>query len=349
MIGPGRVVAIPLGVLCAGVMAATGLAAGPNPEAPPYSLVDQIEGGDGAFDYISLDAARQRLFVGRDDRVTAVDLPTRRVIDRLLPGRAVHANLPVPGDRVISTFGAEDTAVTFDAATGRVLARAKTGKHPDAAAYDPATASVWIADYLGGDMTILDPASGHAVGRRLRIGVHPESPAPDGHGRLFVHTGPRGDHAVTVVDTRARRVVARYPLAGCVSASGLVYAPDEELLVSACRNGVAIALSARDGRELGRVRIGADADGALYDTARRRILIPAGESGVLDVLRPGGTVGLTHLAAVPTRVGSGTAALDPASGRVYLPAADFDPPPPGADEPVPRPGTFRILILAPDR
>ncbi|MCI3131190.1 YncE family protein [Phenylobacterium aquaticum] len=336
-------------LLAAGLWAsAAGVSlAGAAPSAGDYRLVDRIPAGDGSFDYISLDAARGRLFIGRDDRVSAIDLAPRRSVDRLLAGDTVHASLVLPGGRVLSTLGGADEAVLFDGATGAVLARAATGDHPDAAAYDPATGSAWVADYLGGDMTVLDARTGRATDRIAQVGPHPESPVADGHGRLFVNTGSGEVHAVLVIDTRSRKVTARYPLTGCRSASGLTYVSRNDSLVSVCRNGLAIALSARDGRELGRVTIGGDADGALYDAARGLVLIPSGEAGVLEVLRPGGPQGLARVAAVPTRVGSATAALDPGTGRVYLPSADFDPPAREGDDPVPRPGTFQVLVLAP--
>lgn len=312
-----------------------------------YRVVDRIPAGDGGFDYISLDAAKGRLFIGRDDRVSAIDLAPRRTIDRLLAGDTVHASLILPGGRVLSTLGGANEAVMFDGATGGILARAATGEHPDAAAYDPVTDSAWVADYLGGDMTVLDARTGRAKDRIAQVGPHPESPVADGLGRLFVNTGAGEVHAVLVIDSRLRKVTARYPLRGCRSASGLAYVSRDDSLVSVCRNGVAIALSARDGRELGRVQIGGDADGALYDAARGLVLVPSGEAGVLEVLRPGGRPGLVRIAAVPTRVGSATAALDPGTGRVYLPSAEFDPPARDGEDPVPRPGTIQVLVLAP--
>lgn len=303
--------------------------------------------GDGAFDYISLDTATQRLFIGRDDRVSAVDLTTRTTVDRLASGDTVHASLVLPGGRVLSTIGGEDQVMMFEGATGKVLARARTGDHPDAATYDPATATAWIADYLGGDMTIVDVRTGQALGRVAGVGPHPESPVADSGGRLFVNTGSGEVHAVLVLDTRARRILGRFPLEGCRSASGLTFVPDAEALVSVCRNGVAIALSARDGREIGRAAIGGDADGALYDAARGVILVPSGEAGVLEVLRLDTAKGLAKIATAPTRVGSATLALDPRTGRVYLPSAEFDPPAEEADDPVARAGTVQVLVLEP--
>ena len=48
---------------------------------------------------------------------------------------------------------------------------------------------------------------------------------------------------------------------------------------------------------------------------------------------------------VPTQIGARTIALDPRSGRLYLPAAEYGPRPAGGGRPPMIPGSFKILVV----
>ena len=45
---------------------------------------------------LSVDPVDQRLYVGRPDGVTAIDLKTGKATDRIVPGQRVHAALAIP-------------------------------------------------------------------------------------------------------------------------------------------------------------------------------------------------------------------------------------------------------------
>ena len=118
---------------------------------------------------------------------------------------------------------------------------------------------------------------------------------------------------------RRAKLLSRFPLAGCDGPTGIAYDPPAGEIVSACGNGVAV-VSAPDGRQIGWLMIGKGADGAAYDAKRHLVLIPAGRDGNLSIirLRPSPAV----VAQIPTAVSARTIALDPATGRAYLPVGD---------------------------
>ena len=309
--------------------------------APHYHVVAQLAAGDGGWDILSVDPVDQRLYVGRPDGVTAIDLRTGKATDRIVPGERVHAALAIPGTHeVISTNGESNTATVFDGRTGRIRATIPTGKKPDAAAYDPATRTLWVMDPGSGEATVVDPATAKVLAT-VAIGGSLEFAIPDGRGRMYVNVEDKNE--VTVLDTKARKLVSRFPLAGCDGPTGITYDPAAGEIVSACGNGVAV-VSAPDGRQIARLTIGKGADGAAYDPKRRLVLIPAGRDGNLSVirLRPTPTV----VEQVPTAVSARTIALDPATGRAYLPSATLAPAVEN-ERPKPVPGTFRVLVVAP--
>jgi DNA-binding beta-propeller fold protein YncE len=307
--------------------------------APHYRVVAQLPAGDGGWDILSVDAVDQRLYVGRSDGVTAIDLKTGKATDRIVAGQRVHSAVAIPGTHeVIATNGGANTATLFDGQTGSIRATLPTGKNPDAAAYDPATRTMWVMDAGSGEATVIDPAAAKVLAT-VAIGGSLEFATADGRGRMYVNVEDRNE--VAVLDTRARKVVARFPLAGCDGPTGIAYAAGA--IVSACGNGVAI-VSAPSGRQIARLTIGKGADGAAYDATRHRVLIPAGRDGNLTIirLRPAAAV----VEQVATAVSARTIALDPSTGRAYLPSATLAPAV-GKERPKAVPGTFRILVVAP--
>jgi YVTN family beta-propeller protein len=223
-----------------------------------------------------------------------------------------------------------------------VRATIATGKKPDAVAYDALTRTAWVMNADSGDVTVVDVASAKvvatvAVGGSLELGV------ADGEGRLFVNVEDKND--VAVLDTRKHKLVARFPLAGCDGPTGIAYAPEAKLLISACANGVAV-VSARDGRKVGEVAIGPRPDGALYDARRRVALIPSGGDGSLSVIRLGPKPVVVQRLA--TAKGARTAALDASTGRIYLSAADYLPAV-GTERPKMVPGSYRVIEVDPGR
>jgi YVTN family beta-propeller protein len=326
--------------LAAALAAALVLAAAPA-AALHYHVVAQLAAGDGGWDILSVDPVDQRLYVGRPDGVTAIDLKTGKATDRIVPGQRVHAALAIPGTHeVISTNGESNTATVFDGRTGQIRATIPTGKKPDAAAYDPATRTLWVMDPGSGEATVIDPATAKVLAT-VPIGGSLEFAVPNGRGRMYVNVEDKNE--VAVLDTKARKLLSRFSLAGCDGPTGIAYDPAAGEIVSACGNGVAV-VSAPDGRLVARLTIGKGADGAAYDAKRHLVLIPAGRDGNLSVirLRPSPAV----VEQVPTAVSARTIALDPVSGRVYLPAATLAPAPAG-ERPKPVPGTFRVLVVAP--
>src|SRR5436305_4094926 len=221
--------------------------------APHYHVVAQLPAGDGGWDILSVDPVDQRLYVGRPDGVTAIDLRTGKATDRIVPGQRVHAALAIPGTHeVISTNGESNSATLFDGRTGKIRATIPTGKKPDAAAYDPATRTLWIMDPGSGEATVIDLLTAKVLAT-VPIGGSLEFATADGRGRMYVNVEDKNE--VAVLDTRARKPVSRFALQGCDGPTGIAYDPASREIVSACGNGLAI-VSSPAGRQIAKLTIG---------------------------------------------------------------------------------------------
>ena len=315
----------------------------PAQAAPHYQVVDHIAGPDGGWDLLSVDPATHRLLVAHGDSVMAVDLATKAVTPGLSPGAGLHDVISVNGGReMLVTSAGASAAIFADAITGATLATVKTGAGPDAEVFDPASGLVLVMDHRAGDITLIDPRTHQAVGSVV-VGGDLELAAVDGAGRAFVNVENKNE--IAVVDIKARKVVARYPLPGCDGPTGLAYDAADRQLIAAC-DGASVLVSATTGKVLATLATGAGADGVVFDAQRRLAFVPAGRAGALAVVSVSkGAAAIVE--TVPTRFGARTLALDPASGRLYLPSAQFGPLAAGARRPPMIPGTFEILVVAP--
>lgn len=307
-----------------------------------HKLVAQVPLGDGGWDLLSVAPADQRVYIAHGDRVSAVDLGTGQASDKLISGQRVHAALAISGTHtVLSTNGGTNSATLFDGRTGDVLATIPTGTNPDAATFDPATSTVWVMNSGSGDITVIDPKSAKVLAT-VQVGGSLELGAADGKGRLFVNIEDRNE--VAVLDTRAHKLVKRFPLAGCDGPTGIAYDPITKEVVSACGENAVAVIFSLEGRQLARLPVGRGADGVAVDVRRHIALVPGGRDGTLTVIKLG--LKPTVIEHVSTAVSARTIAINQTTGRAYLPSATYLPAS-GKDRPKMIAGSFRLLVVAP--
>jgi DNA-binding beta-propeller fold protein YncE len=192
-----------------------------------------------------------------------------------------------------------------------------------------------------GEATVIDPKSAK-VFATVPVGGSLEFAVSDGRGRLYVNVEDRNE--VAVIDTRTRKVVSRFPLQGCDGPTGIAYDPASREILSACGGNAVAIVSAPDGRAIAKLPIGKGADGAVFDEKRGVALVPGGRDGNLTIIKLGMQPAV--VGQVRTAVSARTIALDPSTGRAYLPSATLAPAV-GNDRPKPVPGTFKVLVVSP--
>ena len=309
-------------------------------EPSGLKVVDRIAGPDGGWDYSTYDAARHRIYVSRGSDVMMIDLDTGKAAPKFAAGARLHAVVPVPGSNLLVTTNSGDsTAKILNAATGALIASIATPKDPDSAIYDPHTKTVAVIGGDSGTVTLIDPKAAKAVGE-IDVGGGLEFAVPDGKGRLFVNG--EENHEIVVIDLDAKKVVARYPMAGCLRPTGLALVSGHRL-ISSCQSVVKI-IDSVTGRDIATLPIGVGPDGVIYDGVRQMAYVPSGRSGTLAVIQLSGPHNNTVIDNVRTQVGARTGAVDPKTGKIYLPAAEYGPITTG-QRPAMKPGTFVVLVL----
>ena len=207
--------------------------------------------------------------------------------------------------------------------------------------YEPKSGLVAVMNGNDGTVNLIDPVARKAAGS-LTVGGKLEFAAADGSGKVFVNVEDKNE--LVEIDMVNRKVGTHIALTGCEEPTGLDYDAQSHVLLAACSNGKAAAVFAATGKLIGLVAIGEHPDAVIVDVKNRRFLVPCGGNGVLSEVKIASDGSLSAGAQFETKKGARTGALDPATGKVYLPVADYEAAKPG-ERPAMVPGSFHLLVL----
>jgi hypothetical protein len=312
------------------------------PHPTGLHVVGRIPGPDGMWDYASFDAARRRVYIAHENVVIAIDADTGKANTAFALGDHLRSVVPVPGtDLIVTTNSGDNTAKVLSAIDGKILASIPTADDPDGAQYDPKSGLVIVICGDSGVLTMIDPKAMKAVGT-IAVAGHLEFGATDGNGRFFVNVLDKSQ--IAVVDLVTRKVVKSYKLPGCEKPTGLAYVAGDRL-IAVCFNGGADVLDAHSGRTIASFNVGGVPDAVIYDERRGFAFVPSMFTGTLTVIALSGKLDNTIIDTVPTQNGARTGAVDPKTGRIYLPSAEYILPAPKGHQPTTKPGTFEVLEL----
>jgi len=311
-----------------------------------YSLIDRVSGADGGWDFASFDAVRGRVYVARTNAVMALDVATNKVTPQLAPANGGHQVLAVNnGAEVLETDGKTNLARFIDANSGAVLAEVATGKKPDAALIDPATGLLVVMNPGDGSVSLIDPVKHMLVGS-ITVGGSLEVGVADGKGLVYVNIEDKNE--IAILDIRQRSVVGHIALTGCDGPTGLAFVAGGTRLLSACANGAAVVSDPIARHALRTLAIAQKPDTVLYDVKRGLAFIPCGE-GYLMIVEAAAPNAIRVAGRVETVPSARTGALDPSTGKIYLPSAHFLPPVAPAKRGQAEPGSFAMLVVAPSK
>lgn len=312
-----------------------------------HLLRTTVLGGEGGWDYLTYDGVGHRLFISRSTHVMVVDSDSLKVVGDIANTPGVHGIALVQelGRGFISN--GRDTSVTmFDLKTLQPLARIPVGRNPDAIVYDAASRRVFTMNGGSQDATAIDPATGTVVGT-VALGGKPEESACDGKGRMYVNL--EDSSRVVTVDTRALKLLGRWPLAPGEEPTGIAIDRANNRLFSGCSNNKLVVSDVKRGGVVTTLPIGSRVDGVGFDAARGLAFSSNGE-GTLTVVHQDSPAKYRVVATVPTAFGARTLAFDPDAHRIFLITAQFGPLPDStAAQPRPRrpalPDTFQLMVF----
>jgi YVTN family beta-propeller protein len=329
-------------VLPAFVFVSSGIGGQDRPADSPYKVLKKINlGGEGSWDYLTLDPKARRLYITRGSHVMVMDVDSDKLVGDIPKTTGVHGVVLVPKlKRGFTSNGGDSTVTVFDLKTLKETARVKVGNRPDAILYDPASERIFTFNAGSKDATALAADTGELAGT-IKLGGRPEFAVADEKGMVYVNLEDKNE--VVAFDSKALAIKNRWSLDPGNEPTGLAMDRSKRRLFSSCHNEKMVILDADTGKHLAVVPIGKGTDACIFD-ASLGLAFSSNRDGTLTVVKEQGDGKYGVLANVPTQLGAKTMALDPKTHKLYLATADFQKAVAGK-RPVPVPDTFTILVV----
>lgn len=299
-------------------------------------------GGTGGFDYLTVDAKAKLLFIPRSTHTLVLDETTGKQIADIQGQTHNHGvALASKAGRGFISDGAGFVHV-FDLKNYQVLGKLKAPADADGIIYDKASDKILCVCGDSSCVVPISPTVDLATGSAdaaIDLGGQPEYLAADGKGRVYINLENKNE--VAVLDTKAMKVIARYPVAPGGSPVGMSYEKEDGLLFIGCRSPqLLVVMQASDGKVIASLPIGAGVDATACEDD---VAFASCRDGTLTVARESkGTWSVAQ--TVTTRYGAKTMALDPKTHVLYLPTAEFSKGSNG--KMVAKPDSFMVLTVS---
>jgi YVTN family beta-propeller protein len=315
----------------------------------PYQVAQRFPlGGDGGWDYLSVDSAQHLLYLSRATHVAILDTQTGKVVGDIGDTPGVHG-IAIAEDlaRGYISAGKADQVKVFDLNTRRIIAAIAVGSKPDAILYDQGTRQVFAFNGHSDNVSVID-ASTNRVIETIALGGAPEFARADGEGNVFVNIEDKNE--LVQLSARTRKVIARWTLPGCDGPTGLALDSTHHRSFSVCANAVMTILNTMTGKVVATLPIGKGVDGADFDSESQNAFSANGE-GTLTIVHESDPDHFAVIQTLSTAQGARTVALDPNTHELFLPTASFGAVKPTLLDAHPKPpvlpDTFMVLAVTP--
>jgi DNA-binding beta-propeller fold protein YncE len=306
-----------------------------------YHLLGDVKiGGEGGWDYLTVDSAARRLYVSHATHVAVVDVDAGKVVGDIPDTQGVHGIALAPElNRGFTSNGRANSVTIFDLKTLKAIGQVVTGENPDSIRYDAVSGRVFTFNGRSNNSTAIDARTGKVAGT-IALGGKPEFSVADGKGMVFVNIEDKNE--IVAIDTAKLSVAKRYSLSPCDGPSGLAIDTKNRRLFSVCGNRLMAVSDPDSGKVLATPAIGQGSDGAAFDPATGYAFSSNGDGTLTIVQQAGGKWDV--LENIATERGARTIALDDKTHKLYLPTARTAPAQ-GGGRATYLPDTFKVLVI----
>jgi len=282
-----------------------------------------LPGKAPAWDYLTYEAARSYLFIGRrHEGVSVFSVTTHKLVATIVNSQGANKAILVPQINRGFTVNGDGSTTVFNLASLKTIRRIHFGKNADAGSYDPVTGQIMFTMGDSGQVAFMNARSGTLAATLPLSSSKIEASAPDGHGNIFV--AERDRDMVLRIDARTHTVTASWPTAPCRQPTGLAYDAEHQRIFVGCRSDhpLLAVLNAHTGAVVASLPIGRGNDGIAFDPVTRRIYASNGLDANLIVIDQESPDRYRLEQAITTRPMARTLALDVKRDCVYLVAAE---------------------------
>ena len=322
-------------------------------EEGPYHFIAKIDiGGEGGWDYASVDPDARRLYVTHATRVVVIDLDKNKVVGEVTDTPGVHG-FAIAADLGLgfTSNGRENKAGIVDLKTLETKMKVDTGANPDAVLYVPGVQEVYTFNGFGKSATVFEAKTGKVVAT-IPLPGKPEFAQLDPKaGRIYNNIEDTGE--VVAIDIKTHEIVAKWPIAPGEEASGMAIDLATHRLFLGASNSLMVMMDSTTGNVVTTVPIGPGVDANSFDPATKLVFASCGGDGTVTIAREDSPDKLTVVQKLQTARGSRTMTLDPKTHNIYLASMDFETPAAAASQPAPDqrpprpkpvPNSFKVLV-----
>lgn len=303
--------------------------------------------GTGGWDYITVDSSARRLYVSHATQVEVLNADNGQMIGTIADTPGVH------GIAIASAFkhgftsnGKENKVSVFDLSDLHLIRKIDVGKGPDGIYFDEASKRVFTNNHGSDDITAIDAETMEVVGT-VKVEGAGEQMVTGLDGLLYVNLEDKAE--VVAFDPKTLAIKQHFPIGVAKTPTGLAFDAKHNRLFIGCREEpMMVVMDAANGKVIAHFPIGKGVDAAAFDPESRLVFTSSGE-GTLGVFQQKSADEYEDAGAVKTQQSAKTMAFDPATKKVFLPAAEFDvvpaAEPGGKAKRTMKPGSFAVLVV----
>jgi YVTN family beta-propeller protein len=299
------------------------------------------------FDYVTVDSSARRVYLSHGTEVKVLDADNGTLVGNMTGFKQNHAIAIVDEfARGFISDGGQAKVIMFDPKTLKVTGEAKAENDADCVVYDSVSKRVFVMNGRSHSATVIDAKSGSVVGT-IPMGGAPEFEVADGQGTVYDNIEDTSE--VVAIDSRTLKIKTRWPVAPAGTPTALAMdVAHRRLFIAGRKPQMLVVMDADSGKVIQSFPITAGADANVYEP-ETGLLFASTREGMIHIFHEDTPNKFSVVDTVKTEYGAKTLALDTKTHNLFLPTADFGPPPaPTAEQPHPNPaaipGTFRVLI-----
>lgn len=286
----------------------------------------RIKGNGAGWDYVSLDAVANHIFIGhRNEGLQVFDIATRKLVKVIGTTASDSSNgaTVIPEFDLGVSYNENGTVTPFRLSTLEAKPSIKLADELDSAHYDPASKRLVInmaAGKEGTELLVLDVPSMKVAGTIKVSTKKPEHAEADGKGNFYLTA--RDENKVYRLDTKALKVTAEWLTPGCVNTNGMALDAANRRIFLGCRGSASVrpsllVLNADTGAVIFTDEIGGGNDGVIYDANLKRVFLANGVHAVLNIYEQINADTYKQVEALGTQAGVRTMAMHPQTKKIY--------------------------------
>ena len=300
-------------------------------------------GGEGGWDYLSVDSAAHRLYVSHATHIVVIDTQTNKVVGDIPDTPGVHGIAVVPElGKGYTSNGRSNNVSVVDLKTLKLITKVETGENPDWIFYEPSKKEIYTMNGRGKSASVIDTATNKVVATIPLEGKPETAMADSTAGKIYINMEDL--NSIKVIDIATHKVSATWPAAPCEAATGLDFDRVTHRLFLGCDNKLMVMMDSTNGKVVYSVPVGEGVDATSFDPQTKLAFTSNGGAGTVTVAHEDSASVLKVIQTIKTVRGARTMTLDPATHTIYVAATDYEPQAPGSkDRPKAVAGTFRVL------